>query len=190
MKFSELLKNLDSEELPYDGGGSFVEECTGGYGWVDLEGHGFTYRPISIWYCTDSWVGVNAVYLNGELICITKQWGRKCSVEYEWVSKEVYGKVSAFVRSLCEDELDNNTYIDLDSECEPLYTLEFTGHLIPRFHSEAIYNGKTVGIEWELTKKEERNDIIAKKVWILDGEAKCVDIKELKFPVKLSPDKH
>jgi hypothetical protein len=108
MKLSELLEKLDSEERPYNGATEFFEEIFGGYNWVDLDlaSNGFTYRPITEWNCTDTWVGDNAVYLDGELICIIHQSARKWPVEIKWVSKEVFDRVSAFVRSLAEDEED------------------------------------------------------------------------------------
>ncbi len=187
MKLSEILKNLNGEEFPYSGDDTFLEECRGDcFGWADLSEHGFTYQPIVIWYCTDRWVGVNAIYHNGELICITEQDGRRCPVEIKWVSREIFQKTSTFVQSLFEEEDDYKKYIDLDEEYDLTYKIEFTGQLIDRFHSEAIFNGNKVKIEWELTNREERNNYICKKVWIVDGNVtKCVNVNDLLFPIKI-----
>jgi hypothetical protein len=187
MKLSELLQRLDSEELPYTGGSEFFEEIFGGYNWVDLESNGFTYRPVSAWNCTDTWVGDNAVYLDGELICITSRSGRKEPVEIQWVSKGVFDRVSAFVRSLAEDEDDYKKYIDFESEVDASYKLDYTNQLLVH-HSTAVYQGRTVGIDRGLSMQEGRNDYIAKNVWIIeDGDLQPVkvDIGELTFPVKL-----
>ena len=192
MKLSELLEKLDTEERPYSGQTDFVEECCCyGFGWAPLAENGFTYRPIKEWNCTDSWVGDNAMYYNGELICITHQPYRKSSVEFKWVSKEVYDRVSAFVRSLVEcDEEDNNSYIDFDSEVDTSYSLEYTNQLL-HHHSTAFYHGKKVTIDWDLSMQENRKEIAAKNVWIIeDGNLQPikVDIMELVFEVQLKGD--
>lgn len=51
------------------------------------------------WYCTDSWVGVRAYFLNGEFVAISSQIGRKYDQEFEWVSKEAYYKVKEYIAS-------------------------------------------------------------------------------------------
>jgi hypothetical protein len=187
MKLSELLQRLNSKELPYTGDDEFFEEIFGTNNWVPLESNGFTYRPITEWNCTDTWVGDNAVYLDGELICITYQPYRKSSVEIQWVSKEVFDRVSAFVRSLAEDEDDYKKYIDFESEVDASYKLDCTNQLLGH-HSTAEYQGRTVRIDRGLSMQEGRNDYIAKNVWIIgDGDLQPmkVDIGELTFPVKL-----
>ena len=187
MKLSELLQRLDSEELPYTGDDEFFGETFGYGNCVNLESNGFTYRPITEWNCTDTWVGDNAIYLDGELICITHQSARKWPVEIKWVSKEVFVRVSAFVRSLAEDEDDYKKYIDFESEVDASYKLEFTNQLLVN-HSTAVYQGRTVRIDRDLSMREDRNDHVAKNVWIIeDGDLQPVkvDIGELTFPVKL-----
>jgi hypothetical protein len=191
MKLSELLEKLDTEERPYYGQTDFFEECCSGFGWAPLEGNGFTYRPIKEWNCTDSWVGDNAIYHNGELICITHQPYRKSSVEFKWVSKEIYDRISAFVRSLDEcDEEDNNSYIDFDSEVDTTYRLKYTNQLL-RHHSTAFYHGKKVTIDWDLSMQEKRNEIVAENVWVIgDGDSQPIKVGmiELVFEVKLKGD--
>jgi hypothetical protein len=191
MKLSELLQKLDTEERPYYGQTDFFEEIFGGYNWVDLASNGFTYRPIKEWNGTDSRVGDNAIYYNGELICITHQPYRKSSVEFKWVSKEVFDRVSAFVCSLAEsEEVDYNSYIDFDSEVDTTYRLEYTNQLL-HHHSTAFYHGKKVTIDWDLSMREERNDRIAENVWIIgDGDSQPIKVGmiELVFEVKLKGD--
>jgi hypothetical protein len=187
MKLSELLEKLDSEERPYNGSREFFAEIFGDYNWVDLASNGFTYRPITAWNCTDTWVGDNAVYLDGELICITHQPYRKSSVEIQWVSKEVFDRVSAFVRSLVEDEEDYKEYIDFESDVDASYKLDYTNQLLGH-HSTAVYQGRTVRIDRGLSMQEGRNERVAKNVWIIEGndlQPTKVDIRELTFPVKL-----
>jgi hypothetical protein len=190
MKLRELLQKLDSEESPYDGQSEFFDECFFGDGchWICLTKYGFTFRPIKDWNCTDTWVGDNAIYHNGELICITHKPYRKSSVEIQWVSKEVFDRVSAFVRSL--EEEDYKEYIDFDSEVDTSYSLGYTNQLL-RHNSTAFYRGEKVTIDWDLSMQEDRNDCVAKNVWIIeDGDLRPmrVDIKELVFKVKLKED--
>ena len=192
MKLSELLEKLDTEERPYFAPTEFFEECTGGYCWAPLGRHGFTYRPITEWNCTDTWVGDNAIYHNGELICITSQPYRKSSVAIKWVSREVFDSVSALVRSLFEcDEEDNNSYIDFDSEVDATYTLNYNTELL-RHNLTAFYHNKKVTIDWDLSMQETRDDSFsADSVWVIgDGDLQPmkVDIMELIFEVKLKGD--
>lgn len=52
------------------------------------------------WYCTDSWVGYRAWFLDEELIAVTQQVGRKYDEEFHWVSKEAFEKAFDVIMSL------------------------------------------------------------------------------------------
>jgi L-rhamnose mutarotase len=53
--------------------------------------------PVVSWLCTDTYVGLNAILFNDEVVCITWQSARKDEIDYYWLSKEHFNK--------CKDEL-------------------------------------------------------------------------------------
>ncbi len=69
------------------------------------------------WYCTDSWVGIRAYNLNGELVCVSSQVGRKYPQEFEWVSKEAYDKTRDFILTkIKQQETDMPTLLDWNTD--------------------------------------------------------------------------
>lgn len=187
MKLSELLERLDSKESPHYANTPLLEELGVYSSWVDLKSHGFTCRTVEVWCCTDSWVGTNAIYHNGELICITKQNARKSDVEFLWVNKEVYKRTKDFVNSLVPEEKDPISIIDFDEEVNTSYCLDYTGQLIPGQHDNPIYEGRVVEVDWNATIKLEREDLLAQEVWVVDcGDNKKVPVSELflQVPIK------
>jgi hypothetical protein len=186
MKLSELLSRLDSKESPYYGD-ELIEECLkDGFYYVNLAGNGFTERPIYQWLCTDTHVGCSAIYWNGEFIAITSQECRRCDTTVEWVSEEVFNRVSAFIKTLVEDEPYKPKCLNLEGDCPTTFKLSYTGQLLSDW---AFYEGKKYMIEQELTHEEERKDFISNQVWIVTEDGpKQVNINELEFPVLLKED--
>jgi len=122
--FDETFLNVKEE--PYYGygryGNEFMAEC-GIEDWheadsIDLPDHGFTCRPIKTWMCTDTLVGYYAIYFKGEFICSSYQSGRKCDIEFEWVSQEVYERICHYVQSLIIRETRKIEIINMDQEVE------------------------------------------------------------------------
>jgi hypothetical protein len=189
MKLSELLSLLDSKESPYYGrtDDQIIEQCLNTYGvYVDLAGNGFTERPIYQWLCTDTHVGCSAIYWNGEFIAITSQTSRRGATTVEWVSEEVFNRVSAFIKTLVEEEPYKPKCLNLDEEYPTAFKLEVTKQILSDW---AFYEGKKYMIEQELTHEEERKDFISNQVWIVTEDGpKQVNINELEFPVLLKED--
>jgi hypothetical protein len=184
MKLSELLSRLDSEESPYYGDVEFIYECLneGGY-YVDLAANGFTQRPITEWYCTDSCVGTTAIYWNGEFICLTSQKSRNSDVNIQWLNKEIFHKVSAFVQSLVVKENHEPKCLNLEKEYGETYTLEFTVQILSDW---AFYDGEKCRILRDKNLEEMRKDCITYRVWIEQNSiVEDVHISELEFPVAL-----
>jgi len=186
MKLSELLSRLDSKESPYYGD-ELIEECLkDGFYCVNLAGNGFTERPIYQWLCTDTHVGCSAIYWNGEFIAITSQTSRKGDTMVEWVSEEVFNRVSAFIKTLVEEEPYKPKCLNLEEEYPTTFKLGYTAQILDNW---AFYKGKKYMIEQELTHDEERKDFITYQVWIVTEDGpKQVNINELEFPVLLKED--
>jgi hypothetical protein len=91
-----------------------------------------------------------------------------------------------FIKTLVEDEPYKPKCLNLDEEYPTTFKLEFTGQILSDW---AFYEGEKYMIEQELTRRENRNDIIAKNVWIATEDGpKQVNINELEFPVLLKED--
>ena len=73
---------------------------------------------ITKWLCTDSYVGVQAYFLDyvgdqayfldGEFVCIGSQLGRKSDENFAWVSKEKFNKTQKYLLSLVEKQYDTS----------------------------------------------------------------------------------
>ena len=74
---------------------------------------------IFSWYCTDTWVGVRAFYLNEELVCVAYQLGRKYDSTFHWVSQETKTKTRDYLNSLRaveEEDIWFVGWLDLESD--------------------------------------------------------------------------
>ncbi len=138
-------------------------------------------------YCTDTLVGEKAYFLDGELVAISKQFGRKYKEEFSWVSKEARKVVRDYLLSrFNEDEPE----IALIGDSNDLYYyLAYVSDLLEQIHTEAYYGDKLC----KLIREVEECKPQYKVTWFIevDGEKKqigdfflkeCpVDIGELTF---------
>ena len=56
--------------------------------------------PIHTWLCHDTFVGVHAIYFDGNFAALTFQSARKSEVEYRWVSLGMAEQVRTWLRSI------------------------------------------------------------------------------------------
>lgn len=75
---------------------------------------------IHSWYCTDTWVGLAAYFMDDELICVTVQKGRKWDEEFQWVSKEAALKVRDFILDIDKDDSREVSLLNLDEDLSGL----------------------------------------------------------------------
>lgn len=87
---------------------------------LDLSKNTCLYSQFIIsWYCTDTWVGVRAFYLNNELVCVAYQTGRKDGSAFHWVSQETKTKTRDYLNSLRvveEEDIWFVGWLDLESD--------------------------------------------------------------------------
>lgn len=186
MKFGEMLDRLDSpEDCSFDGSGLIEELGLSGY--ACLSQHGFTSRPITVWICTDTWVGRNAVYLNGVLVAVSNQECRKCSIDWEWISQAAYDQVLiAVCNALHEEATPQIHFIDLGAEIgEPHYQLSYASQVLWHCHHKtALYQGRSVTVLGTVDGLE----YPAASVKIQDqGQKRTVPLNEIRFVVPLRP---
>ncbi len=149
------------------------------YPWPDDKNTRLNCYWFECWYCTDSFVGRRAYFLDDELICVSYQQGRKCSQELQFVSRETYKKFKGYLESLADVEEDRiNIIIPETAELPDLYTVEYSSQLMGQFHKFG-YLGDT-GEEVELMG--EGDDKFHKvKVKYSDGRIEQVDCRKIEF---------
>lgn len=113
------------------------------------------------WLCTDTWVGLQAYYLNDELIATSFQSARRASEKFSWVSEEAFNKVVNYFLSLYEKD-SPSTFTNLDEEMGDGFELEYSSQILG---NHVIYNNEKCYIN---KKYHDFSDI---KKW------KTVDIK-------------
>lgn len=134
--------------------------------------------PIQAWLCTDTWVGMNAFFLDDEFVFLTRQSCRKCNTFYNFESKESYKKVKSYIMSLIEEKEDILCdIIDMGLIYDENYTIEYSTQLLAKFHKRALYKDKEVAII-KVTRGHIGNDVM---IQFDDGDKEIVNTKELKF---------
>jgi len=100
---------------------------------------------VKVWYCTDSYVGIKAYFLDEELVCISDKVARKDSEDFEFVSKETFKKVKEYLKSLIQEteEEDCICLIDFEQEMGENYTVSYNTQIL---HKNALYKGEIVEI--------------------------------------------
>jgi hypothetical protein len=186
VKFGELLDRLDSPIDDWFASEALIQEL-GLCGWVDLAAHGFTSRPITVWCCTDTWVGSSAVYMDGVLMAVRTQTARKSDVKWQWRDRAAYREVAQRVQEAIGDQdSDSITMIDFDEEIgDPVYQLSYSGEvLFHNHHATALYQGQPVRVV-----DEAGTGITCKSMRVTsDGKQyQTVALKDLYFPVPLRP---
>jgi hypothetical protein len=113
MIFSDIIKNISSEERPYYGDlhDSFLFECgVKSFNNIKLETIGFTEHIIN----TPDESYFNAIYFNGTFICLSYQSNEDSDMEFYWVDRETYTTISEFVTSFEKTEKPDPLFIGKD----------------------------------------------------------------------------
>jgi hypothetical protein len=186
MKLSEIIEQIDTPHEPYYGD-DLQEEILGHYPCACLEEHGFTERYISTWLCTDTEVGTSIIYRDNNPICISVQEFRKRDPTFYWLGKEIYNETAAFIRSLEDEEKEDDfKVVDLNEDWPETYNIEFTGQLLQSVHDKAFYRSQLFDLDWGTTWELKRADYVAQEVaLVINNEIKVVPLAEVTFPIKL-----
>ncbi len=147
---------------------------------------------IGNWYCTDSYVGYKVYFLDDVPIAISAQHGRKCDVDIEWLSKELYNKTKEYVLTFINEEEDRIVYIlaDLDQDLGLTYKIEYHEQLFEYHKNIPLFNNIPVKII-EYSKEKgfnEKKQYCPSLVKILfeDNTEQWIELKELDFPYNIS----
>jgi len=139
---------------------------------------------VFVHYCTDTWVGLQAVYLHEELVGYTYQTARKNDVDLKFISDEAAKKTVAFVQSCCEV---NDYYIieeNLDQEIDDLSSVYYSNQLLEK---SGFYEGKPCTL---INKRVEPTNYISTKILVQfeDGSEQVIEAENFKYPLRLTKD--
>lgn len=152
MKLKDIINNLDKSESNECRSiqwnlETLVQECNLSSWSVQQEDDNIRLRSywVSNHYCTDTYVGYRAYFLDDVFVCLSYQSARKSDETFEWVSKEALENVRSFIISLQEeDELSlPKEYLDMEEEFGEGYPIQYTGQMLRR---EVLYKGKLVDV--------------------------------------------
>jgi hypothetical protein len=139
---------------------------------------------IKKWYCTDSYVGMRAYFLDGNLVAISSQIGRKMDEEFHFMSDEYAKIVKTYLQSLVEpiEDIKNYDIINensLDEEIPETFKIQYNTQIL---HKTALLNGERVEIiksrySWD----DKENYFHTIKIKKYDGTTIEIDCRELDF---------
>jgi hypothetical protein len=141
---------------------------------------------IITWYCTDSYVGSRAYFLDNEFVAISEQTGRKYDEEFRFVSKEAADKVRNYILSM--QEYREPSLLDVNEETSDYYSIGYPTQLLIQFHKYGVYkDGRKVEITSSGRRNYERVLIMGKFEGSENEEV--IDVRDVKFKVGASyPD--
>ena len=154
---------------------------------LDIIHHNYE-KPVSLstnhlkqWYCTDTWVGIDVIYLNNHPVAITNQTSSKSSVNIYFLSEECKNSVKDYLISIYNNPQDYTDYLtedELNKEMGDYFKIEYSSQVL---YKTAWLCGEKV----EITKKPRNlnNNFNLHTVAIKreDGVEKWVDVRELDF---------
>lgn len=193
MKLRELFERIDKDKMFIDR--VYIPDFVKHF---ELSSFDFEYteqnRLISYffgsWYCTDTYVGYRAYFLDDKPVAVSTQSGRKMSEDIEWVSEEAYHAVKKYVMTLkIEPDPIINT-CDLDEEIGDSYKIHYHGQLFEYHMNKAKLSGENVKIiechngNNHNEKKQYEPSLV--KIVTKSKEEKWVELKELDFPFNVT----
>lgn len=183
MTIRQLVEGIDLKQTGYEADlNKIAEEFGINYYYNDLDNR-LKYYYTKAWYCTDTWVGERAYFLDGEFVMYSFQSARKSSECFIFVSAETREQVRNYIMSLIAVEdgvVDTNTYLNLDEEIPNRFQLEYNSQIL---NEVGWYNDKLVKIRTTRFpyNQDETDDYFYSVVIDLDGKLTKVHVKDLWF---------
>ena len=145
MKLIDALKNVkpDRSVQVHVDIESFASSLGIDIGYIDNVHDRLVGYYLTRWLCTDSWVGVKAVFLDDELIGYSVQEARKSEEDFFFTDVITREKAKNFVTSLILREDQPSNLMLPDAEIEETYKIEFAEQIL---EESAIYEGEKVQI--------------------------------------------
>ena len=154
---------------------------------LDIIHHNYE-KPVSLstnhlkqWYCTDTWVGIDVIYLNNHPVAITNQTTRKSGVGIYFLSEEAKNSVKDYLISLYnnqEDYVDYLTEDDLNEEMGDYFKIEYASEVL---YKTAWLNGEKVEITQKPRNLNNNFNLHTVAIKHKDGVEEWIDVRELDF---------
>ena len=146
-------------------------------------------KPVSLstnhlkqWYCTDTWVGIDVIYLNNHPVAVTNQIGRKWDVNIYFLSEEAKNSVKDYLISLYNNQeegyVDYLTEDDLNEEMGDYFKIEYAPQVL---YKTAWLNGEQVEITQKPRNLNNNFNLHTVAIKHKDGVEEWIDVRELDF---------
>lgn len=187
MKLKDIIANLDksdqnTEWVDLEDMMSEVNYNSSGFAW-DVKQDSDNPRLKCYWIanhlCTDTWVGLRAYFLDDQLVCCSRQSGRKCDEHFEWVSVETKTQVREYIKSLdiSEEEWDAPSILDMEEDWGVGYPIKFTGQML---RNKVLYQGGLVEVIRD--DSEGYNNFHTITVKFSENRGADIDVREILVP--------
>lgn len=137
---------------------------------------------IKTWYCTDSYVGIRAYFLDDKFVAVSAQNGRKSSEDFEFVSMDVAKEVRDYLLSLVEKEdglkIQLLTEDELNQEIPDTYKIQYNSQIR---HASALFNGEIVSIIKKPFNIDTDNHFHIVEIQKENGDKQKIDCRLLDF---------
>lgn len=137
---------------------------------------------VSCHYCTDEYVGLEAYFLDGELICLTHKAARKSNKQVVgWVSQELAQETKDYIKSISKkkDSVFEVEILNLEEDIGDSFKVEYTNQLI---HKNIRYKNEmhkvVLSPDKDINGKSNFHEIVIEK----EGCEKRVDVRDLEIP--------
>lgn len=140
-----------------------------------------TTNHLKQWCCTDTWVGIDVIYLNNNPVAVTNQAGRKMDVNIYFLSEEAKNSVKDYLISLYNNQQDCADYLtedDLNEEMGDYFKIEDSSQVL---YKTAWLNGEQVEITQKPRNLNNKINLHTVAIKHKDGVEKWIDVRELDF---------
>ena len=140
-----------------------------------------TTNHLKQWCCTDTWVGIDVIYLNNNPVAVTNQAGRKMDVNIYFLSEEAKNSVKDYLISLYNNQQDCADYLtedDLNEEMGDYFKIEYSSQVL---YKTAWLNGEQVEITQKPRNLNNKINLHTVAIKHKDGVEKWIDVRELDF---------
>ena len=140
-----------------------------------------TTNHLKQWCCTDTWVGIDVIYLNNNPVAITNQTARKSGVDIYFLSEEATNSVKDYLLSLYnnqEDYVDYLTEDELNEEMGDYFKIEYASQVL---YKTAWLNGEQVEVTQKPRNHNNNFNFHTVAIKHKDGVEEWIDVRELNF---------
>jgi hypothetical protein len=193
MKLNEVIKRINKNKPDNNAIDDLAEELELDmvFNWTKWESRATTNLVsywVECWYCTDDWVGTKLYFLDDEFIAYSSKSGRKNHRVIVWESNHAFDKTKSFIKSYCDDIIDDISLVNLDKDIGEGYSIGFSSQLLTQttFHKKCIYKGTQYIVDVEAIKAKAKQSYISSEIVLKDGiNELVVNIRDVVFPFNI-----